>query len=100
MWNERCDALHGATEAETKQKKQGLVQRVRQCYAREMACAKFQYLYEKEREKLCARDIPVFDKMAGNGGTSGQKTGPGNGPGTRGSGGRIEYILERNKIPC
>ena len=45
------------------EKKQGLVQRVRQCYdVRAMTSDEFQYLYEEDREELCERSSQYLIK--------------------------------------
>ena len=64
MWSEICDALHGATEKETKHKiKNELVQQVRKCFsAQDMYCEEYQYLFDENVDDLCARSIQYLIK--------------------------------------
>ena len=64
LWTDRCDILHGATEAEKKQIKHDKVRKqVVKCYAqREKVSSDFKYLFEEDIDKLCNRPTQYISK--------------------------------------
>ena len=64
LWNERCDALHGATVKENNEKrKQKIQEQVLSVYQKkEEICENFQYLFDEEFEVLCARSLQYLEK--------------------------------------
>ena len=64
LWTDRCDILHGATEAEKKQIKHDRVRKeVVQCYAqRDRVSRDFTYLFKEDSDKLCNRSTQYISK--------------------------------------
>ena len=64
LWTDRCDILHGATEAEKKQIKHDKVRKqVVKCYdQKEKVSSDFKYLFEEDIDKLCNRPTQYISK--------------------------------------
>ena len=64
LWNDRYDALHGATKEENKKKKKlKMVEQVVQCYKeRDTVHGYFKYLFAKDAGEMCKKSPQYLGK--------------------------------------